>query len=413
MQDSVYDYFFRPLFNILAQASNVRSCPQISDYDWMEVGLARVLGSFTSGRDFLSQSLSSKVSEIKKASFFEGLKSKRRLRLCEEVASQSHKHLRETVPDRLADAIPSLEGFDVYAGDGHWHAAATHDACRGGKKRAVGHLYGLNLRYNALIHLQMADESKLHENDITALKRTDIKVLRQGAPKGRSVLWVWDKAGIDFQQWYRWKHGSGIYFLSLEKENMKLEEICEYSWDREDAVNHGVVSDHETATSQHVSVRKVVYINPVDGKKFVFITNLPNRIPPGAIAQLYRMRWDPEKVFDELKNKLNERKAWASSENAKRMQASFICLAYNLIEAESVRLERENEVRNEAELKRKKTRLDEEREKAGGKLPALYEKLQRFTQHSIKFIRWLRSYLWKKTSLEHALVALRVDYKSL
>lgn len=413
MQGSVLDFFFRPLHRVLDHASNVRICPEITDRDWFEIGLARVVGSFSSGRDFLSQSASAKVTEIDKGLFFEALKSARRLRLCVEVATGIHRDMQKTVPDRLADAIPSLDGFDVYAGDGHWHAAAAHDAPRGGKKRAVGHLYGLDLRHNALVHLQMADEAKLHENDMAALKRTKIDALRQGAPKGRNVLWIWDKAGIDFRQWFKWKQGSGIYFLSLEKENMKLEEIAEYGWDEEDATNHGVVSDHEVATSQGVSVRKVVYVNPVDGVKFAFITNLPKRIPPGAIAQLYRMRWDPEKVFDELKNKLDEQKAWGSSENAKRMQATFLCIAYNLIEAESVRLEREHGVRNEAELKRKKKRLDKEREKAGGKLPALHERLQRFTQHSIKFIRWLRSYLWKTTSLEDALVDLREAYRTL
>jgi hypothetical protein len=35
------------------------------------------------------------------------------------------------------------------------------------------------------------------------------------------VLYIWNRAGIDFRQWFKWKE-NGIYFLSREKENMKL-----------------------------------------------------------------------------------------------------------------------------------------------------------------------------------------------
>jgi hypothetical protein len=30
------------------------------------------------------------------------------------------------------------------------------------------------------------------------------------------VLDVWDRAGIDFSQWQRWKKASGLYFMSRE-----------------------------------------------------------------------------------------------------------------------------------------------------------------------------------------------------
>jgi len=46
-------------------------------------------------------------------------------------------------------------------------------------------------------------------------------------------------------------------------------------------------------------------------------------IPPGLIARIYKMRWDIEKVYDEMKNKLDEQKAWASTPTAKTMQAHF------------------------------------------------------------------------------------------
>ena len=77
------------------------------------------------------------------------------------------------------------------------------------------------------------------------LKRQGIEGLRQGAAKGRKVLWVWDRAGIDFAQWYKWKCSSGIYFVSRAKENMKLDEMAaDQKFDRDDPVNAGVVHDY-------------------------------------------------------------------------------------------------------------------------------------------------------------------------
>ena len=43
----------------------------------------------------------------------------------------------------------------------------------------------------------------LNKHDMHVLKRLDADVLRQHAPKGRKVLYVWDKAGIDFHAWHR------------------------------------------------------------------------------------------------------------------------------------------------------------------------------------------------------------------
>jgi len=76
-------------------------------------------------------------------------------------------------------------------------------------------------------------------------------------------------------------------------------------------------------------------------------------LPPGVIAHFYRLRWEIEKTFDELKNKLGETKAWASTANAKTMQAHFLCMAHNLMVPCEADLERVHAVRNEAELARR------------------------------------------------------------
>ena len=221
------------------------------------------------------------------------------------------------------------------------------------------------------------------------LKRLDTGKLRQHAPKGKKVLWVWDRAAIDFRQWYKWKCSKGIYFLSRAKSNMKLNG-AENVWDRNDPVNHGVVSDRLLSETGGAMVRCVVYRDPISGERFEFITN-EMTLRPGVIVQLYRMRWDIEKAFDDFKTKLGELKAWASSSCAKSMQAQFICLAHNLLVLYEEHLRQNHGLSNVAEDERRQKRLGGEISKAaaqGRPLPALYIQLSRATQVPVKLIRW-------------------------
>lgn len=71
--------------------------------------------------------------------------------------------------------------------------------------------------------------------------RLSITSLRQCAANGRKVFYMWDRAGIDFQQWHRWKQGGGVYFLSREKADMQLEVIGKNRWERADPRNAGVL----------------------------------------------------------------------------------------------------------------------------------------------------------------------------
>lgn len=51
------------------------------------------------------------------------------------------------------------------------------------------------------------------------------------------VILAWDKAGIDFAYWHKVKMSSGLYFISREKENMKLIQCGEREFDRDDPRN--------------------------------------------------------------------------------------------------------------------------------------------------------------------------------
>ena len=136
---------------------------------------------------------------------------------------------------------------------------------------------------------------------------------------------------------------------------------------------------------------------------------------PGLLVKLYRMRWDIEKVYDEFKNKLLEEKAWATSATAKCMQGEFLCLAHNLMGLHEDLLLREHGIVNEAENRRRETRLKKEQEtarKAGRAVPPLRQALQRCTQRTVKFVRWLRVFLFRDAPWTSIVDALRMVYRT-
>jgi len=131
------------------------------------------------------------------------------------------------------------------------------------------------------------------EHDMRALRRQTIETLRQGAGKGRRVIHIRDRAGIDFRPWHQWKHNS-TYFLSREKESMSLEIPGVHPIDKTDPVDQGIIADELVGTRMGVSVRRVTCQDPETLTIYVYLTNLPFSMPPGIVALLYKSRWDVE-----------------------------------------------------------------------------------------------------------------------
>jgi len=121
-------------------------------------------------------------------------------------------------------------------------------------------------------------------------------------------------------------------------------------------------------------------------------------------------------VFDGLKNKLNEKKAWAASPTAKAAQAEFLCLTHNLIRRLEQALARQEGVINEPDCKRRTARLAQQKsatEQAGRLWPSTWDTLQKPVQYSVKLIRWLRSSIQSGLAWTAALPRLRALYATL
>src|SRR5579872_3417872 len=140
---NVNDAFFQPVAGLAAASAAARPCPELSDENWIRLGLQRVLESSPSGRGFLQEHGPRFEGTPKLSNYFASLHSERRLAVLQDVNWALLDSA--TFNDRLSK-VPELSHYECFALDGHWHQAAAHDARHDGVKMAVGHCYGLNLR---------------------------------------------------------------------------------------------------------------------------------------------------------------------------------------------------------------------------------------------------------------------------
>jgi hypothetical protein len=401
--------FFQPLLQLIAEGGHSQHCPELPDPDFAQLGILRVLESSPSGRGFLQEHGSRFERPPTHSNYFSTLRSPRRGRFLKDLHDRLVATLAIILPDRLA-SIPELASYECFAADGHWHKAATHDPRHNAAKMAVGHFYSLDLRSHGLRHLVAG--SGLHEHDMSALKRVKPKGLRQGVPKGRRVLIVYDKAGIDFAYWKRCRQECAVYFLSRVRESMVYDWLADREWDRGDARNAGVQGDRRVITREGVELRIVAYVDPVTGKDYEFLTNEPD-LPVGVIVELYRRRWETEKVFDEIKNKLGEKKAWGTVPETREAQARFIAMAHNLLKIYEHRLESDRGIENRSEDRRRAKRTEEvlkRCESEGKVVSTLVTATRKATQCSVKLIRWLRKSLRDRAAEAAAVFDLEALY---
>ncbi|MFN9025694.1 MAG: transposase, partial [Akkermansiaceae bacterium] len=217
----------------------------------------------------------------------------------------------------------------------------------------------------------------------------------------------WDKACIDYHHWSKLKHNYGIYFTTCEKSNSAAE-ICSINLlDHADPRNAGVESDHMVGTSNGVQLRRIVYINPEDGVTYTYLTN-DFTLPAHQIVLLYKHRWDIEKIFHELKSKMNERKSWASSKEAKKSHAIFECLTHNLLLLFEKHIENTEGLRDEVEEKKQIGRI-----KAAPRIIIkdvrnfINSALTRATQRTQRFIHWVRVRLYLNVPWSESIARLR------
>jgi IS4 transposase len=411
---------FKPVFDVYFDSSKQYKCTGISDINFCQLGTLRCLSSAKTGHEFLQHHADHEVADIDVDHFFKALKSKRRLKNLTSINRLLSSHLSAKTHDPL-DQFPELAKWEVNLIDGHYQKAACfdpkHEDSKGELKSvATGHFFRLDLRNQHLSCLDFVEpgKGKKKSHDVRVIRKSLPEVLRNNAPKGVKMMLVWDKACIDYRLWFDLKNTYGVYFITMEKGNSAATVSSGNLVDRSDSRNEGVVSDHLVDTSTGVQLRRIVYTNPRDGKTYTYLTN-DFTLPAGVLVLLYKHRWDEEKVFYELKSKMEERKSWASSNEAKQAHAVFLCLAHNLLLLLEEHVIQDegliDEYERKKDLGRKRTGSPESlrQNKVGNMINTA---IARATHRTQRFIRWVRNRIYMQVPWSQSLNRLSILWQA-
>ncbi len=409
------DVFFAPLLQAIQVPGITRGCAVVDDASFAVLAALRVLESSKTGRDFIQTHGIPACPGLTRGNYFDGLASPRRLKMFialeRELQRQQLSSLRAH-DDRLAH-LSELDQMEIWAGDGHCIAHATHDPRNEkGGHRPVNFIYKLDLRSGWMRFIDLAlPTAKGTEHEITTLKRQDKEELRCGAAKGHSTLMVYDSAIIDFQYAYNLKQSKSIYILTAWKDNLAPLTVIPREIDRTLTANELIISDEIIYFNNTPGVwRRITASCPDSNEIYITLTNQMNH-SPGCLNQCRRLRWNIEKAFDQQEQKLDERKAWATSETGKKIQAIAMGIAHNLLRLFEVKLKSEEGIQDNKVIKAWQKDLVKRAEKAraaGRTLPVkLYQALYRPTEVSLQFIRWLRVGLMRPTCYRLAIEQLR------
>jgi IS4 transposase len=169
--------------------------------------------------------------------------------------------------------------------------------------------------------------------EITAATVNDVVAGRR-QPIEPGATYVFDKAYADYAWWQR-LHAAGCRFVTRPKSNVPLRVLSQRPVSEDDRQSAAIESDSvvELASQQRlrlpIGLRRIV-LRREDGRLLTVLSNDLER-SAGAIAALYRKRWQIELLFRWIKQHLKIRTFLGRSENAIRLQILAAMIAYLLL----------------------------------------------------------------------------------
>ncbi|GBU25657.1 transposase [Fibrobacteria bacterium R8-3-H12] len=156
---------------------------------------------------------------------------------------------------------------------------------------------------------------------------SDSKYMREIGFLGKGSMATFDKGYSDHEVLEEFS-GLGIYYTTRLKDNVKYETAREVFCSDDSA---GVARDEHILISlrgreKKHSARRIEYISPDDGKKFVFLTN-NFKLKAATIAKIYRKRWKIELMFKKLKQNFQLKYFYGDSANAIEIQVWCVLIA--------------------------------------------------------------------------------------
>ena len=149
-----------------------------------------------------------------------------------------------------------------------------------------------------------------------------------------NTIYVFDKGYNDYKAFLRFTEGK-TGFVTRLKDNADYEQIEEI--DIPENIHHGVIKDEiiqvtvktENGKSKKLKLRRVAFWDDISKRLFIYITNL-FELRADLIAALYKIRWQIELLFKQLKQNFPLRYFLGDNENAIKIQI-WCALIANLL----------------------------------------------------------------------------------
>jgi len=123
------------------------------------------------------------------------------------------------------------------------------------------------------------------------------------------------------------------YFVTRGKKNMQFRRKGNRSVDKTTGLRCDqtiVLTGLKSAKEYPQPLRRIKYVDPDTGKRFVFLTN-NFLLHPLTIAKLYKCRWQVELFFKWIKQNLRIKAFYGTSENAVKTQVWIAMSIYVLV----------------------------------------------------------------------------------
>jgi IS4 transposase len=243
-------------------------------------------------------------------------------RVCDYLMKQVHRTLRKELGDLLylLDSTSiDLRGF----GFDDWAAGYRNNVSQGLK-----------------LHLMIeGHHGSPVFSRITQAQVSDIRVGRH-IPLETGATYVFDMGYYDFNWWYeidtkgstfvtRLKKNANVTRIESQDESLSSDYILE---DASVRMNSRMTNKYSTVNPYYGKrLRRITVDRPDKDTPLILITN-SWKLPPEAIAELYKQRWGIELFFKWIKQNLRIKKFMGRSENAVRTQLWTALICYLLLQ---------------------------------------------------------------------------------
>jgi IS4 transposase len=166
---------------------------------------------------------------------------------------------------------------------------------------------------------------------ITDGKTHDVTVLDH-LPIMPGAFYVMDRGYVDFLRLYRFKTCSA-FFVTRAKRGLDFTRRVRRKVDKTTGLRSDqtiVLAGPKSSRLYPDPLRRVVYYDDENDRRFVFLTNNFD-LPAPTIAKLYKCRWQIELFFKWIKQNLHIKSFYGTSDNAVRTQVWIAISVYVLV----------------------------------------------------------------------------------